>query len=100
MDTEGKRTCAEVSMIPEAALANAATNPPPGNYSGHGHGGRADHYGTPNHSHQGGRIGTEGKRTGAELSMFVCLFVCLLGNLFSSGFNPSCVFALYSIEGS
>ena len=28
------------------------------------------------------------------------LFVCLLGNLFSSGFNPSCVFALYSIEGS
>ena len=30
----------------------------------------------------------------------VCLFVCLLGNLFSSGFNPSCVFALYSIEGS
>ena len=28
------------------------------------------------------------------------LFVCLLGNLFSSGFNPSCVFALYSFEGS
>ena len=44
--TEGKRTGAEVSMISEAALANAATNPPPGNYmtmSGHGHGGRADH---------------------------------------------------------
>ena len=31
---------------------------------------------------------------------FVCLFVCLLGNFVSSGFNPSCVFALYSIEGS
>ena len=28
------------------------------------------------------------------------LFVCLLGKLFSSAFNPSCVFALYSIEGS
>ena len=26
--------------------------------------------------------------------------VCLLGNLFSSGFNPSCIFALYSLEGS
>ncbi len=53
--TEWKRTGAEVSMIPEAALANAATNPTPGNYmtmSGHGHGGRADHYGTPNNSHQ------------------------------------------------
>ena len=35
-----------------------------------------------------------------KMDSFVCLFVCLLGNLFSSGFNPSCVFALYSIEGS
>ena len=31
----------------------------------------------------------------AWLSVFVCLFVCLLGKLFSSGFNPSCIFALY-----
>ena len=77
--TEGKRTGAEVSMISEAALANAATNPPPGNYmtmSGHGHGGRADHDGTPSHSHQvllnvprGGHVGTGGKRTGAPVSM-------------------------------
>jgi len=50
--TGGKRTCAEGSMIPEAALANAASSPSPGNYmtmSGHGHGGRADHDGTPSH---------------------------------------------------
>ena len=79
MDTEGKRTGAEVSMIPEAALADAATNPTPGNYmtmSGHGHGGRADHDGTPSHSHQvlfnvprGGHMDTEGKRTGGKVSM-------------------------------
>ena len=38
--------------------------------------------------------------THIENTQTVCLFVCLLGNLFSSGFNPSCVFALYSLEGS
>ena len=31
--------------------------------------------------------------------LLVCLFV-FFGNLFSSGFNPSCIFALYSLEGS
>ena len=36
----------------------------------------------------------------AEFNLRVCLFVCLLGDLFSSGFNPSCIFALYSLEGS
>ena len=66
-------------MIPEAALANAASNPSFGNYmniSGHGHGGRADHDVTPSHSQQmlltvprGGHVGTGGKRTGAEVSM-------------------------------
>ena len=43
------------SKVPETALANAASNPPPGNYmtmSGHGHGGRADHDVTPSHSQQ------------------------------------------------
>ena len=79
MGTEGKRTGAELSMKPESALANAASNPPPGNYmtmSGHVDGGRTDHDGTPSHSHQvllnvqsGGNVGTEGKRTGAEVSM-------------------------------
>ena len=34
------------------------------------------------------------------MDLFVVKFVCLLGNLFSSGFNPSCIFALYSLEGS
>ena len=44
--------------------------------SGHGHGGRADHDGTPNHLHQvllnvprGGHVGTGGKRTDAQVSM-------------------------------
>ena len=27
------------------------------------------------------------------------VFICLLGNLFSSGFNPRCIFALYPLEG-
>ena len=44
--------------------------------SGHGNGGRVDHDGTPSHSQQvllnvpsGGRVGTGGKRTSAQVSM-------------------------------
>ena len=51
--TGGKRSCAEGSMIPESALANATSSPSPDNFltmSGHVHGGRADHDGTPSHS--------------------------------------------------
>ena len=36
----------------------------------------------------------------AKILGYESLFVCLLGNLFSSGFNPSCIFVLYSLEGS